>query len=110
MANLDLVGGLSFKKGCYPGQEIVARTHYLGKLKRRMYRLRVPEGVSPRPGDPVYGTGAEPVGTVVDAQPHPQGGIEALAVLRIDAASTGELHLGSPEGSAVVIQPLPYTL
>jgi hypothetical protein len=110
MANLDRVDGLSFKKGCYPGQEIVARTHYLGKLKRRMYRLRIPQGVSPRPGDPVYGTAPEPVGTVVDAQPHPAGGMGALAVLRIDAASAGELHLGSPEGSPVTIQTLPYTL
>jgi hypothetical protein len=50
------------------------------------------------------------VGTVVDAQPHPAGGMGALAVLRIDAASAGELHLGSPEGSPVTIQTLPYTL
>jgi folate-binding protein YgfZ len=59
MVNLDLIGGVSFTKGCYPGQEIVARMHYLGRLKQRMYRFHVESAEAPRPGDKLYSTAFE---------------------------------------------------
>ncbi|HDP89381.1 MAG TPA: folate-binding protein [Thioalkalivibrio sp.] len=111
MANMELINGVSFKKGCYPGQEIVARMQYLGKLKRRMYRLHSAQSEAPAPGSDVYGKGRdEPVGKVVDAQAHPDGGIELLAVLQIEAAEGGALHLDSPDGTRAQIEPLPYPL
>lgn len=113
MVNLDLLGGISFTKGCYTGQEIVARTRYLGKLKRRMYRLRTGpmEGDPPGPGTPVYAPdhGQEPVGTVVDAQPAPSGETEALAVLQIQHLGH-ELRLAHPGGQRVMPQAPPYPL
>jgi folate-binding protein YgfZ len=54
MVNLDLIGGVSYTKGCYPGQEIVARTHYLGRLKQRMYRVRISTLELPAAGDALY--------------------------------------------------------
>jgi len=111
MANMELVNGVSFKKGCYPGQEIVARMQYLGKLKRRMYRLHSEAAEPPPPGTDVFGKGRdEPVGKVVDAELHPDGGVELLAVLQIEAAEEAALHLGSPDGAAAQRQALPYPL
>jgi folate-binding protein YgfZ len=113
MANLDLVGGVNFKKGCYPGQEIVARVQYLGQLKSRMYRLHV-DGTSSPPGagEALYSAdfGEQAAGTVVDAQPSPEGGCDLLAVLQIAAAKRGELHFGSPTGPYARLQSLPYSL
>ena len=111
MVNLQLVEGVSFRKGCYPGQEIVARMQYLGKLKRRMYRLRAASGERPAPGGEIHGEreGAEPVGQVVSAAPHPDGGFILLAVLRITAAESGQaLHLGAPDGPPLEREHLPY--
>jgi hypothetical protein len=110
MANLQLVDGVSFKKGCYPGQEIVARMQYLGTLKRRMYLGMIAQDDPVVPGAELYSAtdSAQPVGRVVDAQPHPDGGQLALAVLQIQAADTADVFLGSPAGPAFDIQPLPY--
>lgn len=110
MTNLQLIDGLDFKKGCYPGQEIVARTQYLGKLKRRMYLGNIDAGQQPAPGDTLYsGSDSEQAaGRIVDAQPHPDGGFSALAVLQINAADQEEIHLGASDGPLFVIQPLPY--
>ncbi|HET8881770.1 MAG TPA: hypothetical protein VFM56_06295, partial [Solimonas sp.] len=67
MANLDLLGGISFDKGCYTGQEIVARLHYLGQLKRRMFVARI-DGAAPPPGSAVHQDGdSQAVGEIVDA-------------------------------------------
>ena len=110
MANLELVGGVNFKKGCYPGQEIVARMQYLGKLKQRMYRVHVITSTPPQPGDAIYAPGfpGQSAGTVVDAQPSPEGGHDLLAVIQISSAEAGELHLGSEMGPRLSKQPLPY--
>ena len=111
MANLEILDGVSFKKGCYPGQEIVARMQYLGKVKRRMYRLHGESGDAPAPGTEIYTEGKdESVGKVVDAQSHPDGGVALLAVLQIDAAEKGALRLDAADGVAVEVQPLPYAL
>lgn len=109
MVNLDLLGGVSFRKGCYPGQEIVARMHYLGKLKQRMARFRVDAEDRPLPGDRVYtrGNGA-PTGTVVDAQPGPGSGWDLLAVVRIADLGQQVLLLKSDHGPVLFQQDLPY--
>lgn len=110
MVNLDLLGGISFKKGCYTGQEIVARSHYLGKLKRRMFRLNLASG-NAKPGMAVFSENSptQAIGTVVDSAPHPDGGEALLAVLRIEAA-TQTLHLDNPDGPQLRLAQLPYAL
>ncbi|MNE19895.1 tRNA-modifying protein YgfZ [compost metagenome] len=110
MINLQALGGVSFKKGCYTGQEIVARMQYLGKLKRRLYRLALAEGAAPEAGlelfSPVHQSS---VGEVVLAAPA-DGGCELLAVLQEDAATDGRIHLGAADGPALKLLSLPYTL
>ena len=111
MANLQLVGGVSFTKGCYTGQEVVARMQYLGKLKRRMYRVRLQCETRPEPGEPLYAPGSasgQGAGRLVEVAPSPEGGYEALAVIEIASAEAGELHLGDAEGPEVAFAPLPY--
>ena len=114
MANLERIGAVSFKKGCYPGQEIVARMHYLGKPARRMALLRASEAESAEPGQAVVTTAGEAAGEVVRAAPHPDGGIVLLAVLRLNALIPDQdestLHLGSAEGAQLARLPLPYAL
>jgi folate-binding protein YgfZ len=112
MANLGLVGGINFKKGCYPGQEIVARMQYLGTLKQRMYRAHVSVDTAPAPGAKLYaaGMGEQSVGMVVDAQPAPGGGHDLLAVIQIGAAASGDVRLGTAQGPQLLFQPLPYPL
>ncbi len=114
MANLERIGGVSFKKGCYPGQEIVARMHYLGKPNRRMALLRAREANSATPGQSVFLASGEAAGEVVRAAPHPDGGIVLLAVLRLTALIPDQdepaLHLGSDKGAQLTLLPLPYAL
>lgn len=111
MANLERIGGVSFKKGCYPGQEVVARMHYLGKPNRRMALLRGKDADSAAPGQAIFGADAEqPAGEVVRAAPHPDGGTALLAVLRLPAFAEGLLHLGAVDGPQLTRLPLPYAL
>jgi hypothetical protein len=109
-ANWDAIGGLDFHKGCYPGQEIVARTQYLGRLKERLFAYRTAAG-APAPGARLFGApyGDQPCGTVVNAAPDPEGGARFLAVVQMDAAA-GPLALGAPDGPAATAEPLPYAL
>ncbi|MBY5268443.1 CAF17-like 4Fe-4S cluster assembly/insertion protein YgfZ [Spiribacter salinus] len=90
MLNLEPLGGISYDKGCYPGQEVVARMHYLGSLKRRLYRGALPAD-PPAPGTPITRADGSEAGTVVSAAQAPAGGSELLAVLRIEAASDAAL-------------------
>jgi folate-binding protein YgfZ len=110
MVNLDLIGGVSFEKGCYPGQEIVARMHYRGTLKQRMYLAHVAGTDSPQAGDKLYSPafGAQASGTIVNAARSPEGGHDLLASIQIASAAKGEVHLKSPDGPALQLLPLPY--
>lgn len=111
MANLQLIDGVSFSKGCYTGQEVVARMQYLGKLKRRMYRARIDTSERPAPGSEVFAASGDAdaaVGRIVDAARSPDGGFEALAVLQISSAETDELRLGDTAGPTIALLDLPY--
>ena len=111
MLNLDLLDGINFKKGCYTGQEIVARTHYLGKVKRRTHLAHVEGDQSPSPGDKIYpGDGEEVVGMVVSVAPAPQGGYDLLAEIRLENVQAGKIRWGSPKGSFIELLELPYPL
>jgi tRNA-modifying protein YgfZ len=110
MVNLDLIGGVSYEKGCYPGQEIVARMHYRGTLKQRMYLASIASGEHPQPGEKLYSPdfGEQACGTVVNAAPSPEGGHDLLAVIQISAAERGNLHWKAPDGPALELLELPY--
>ena len=110
MANWDVLGGVSFHKGCYPGQEIVARTRYLGRLKERLYALHA--DVAAAPGTRLYSSvfGDQPCGTVVNAAPAPEGGWALLAVAQIAAAAARDLRLGAADGARLEHRALPYAI
>lgn len=112
MLNYELIGGVSFKKGCYPGQEIVARTQYLGKLKKRMYHLQGPSNTEAKVGDELFAPAFEDqaIGKLVTVAPAANGGVEALAVLQIQAAEEGQIFLGAPDGTKLRLAALPYSL
>ena len=108
MLNLHAVNGISFRKGCYPGQEVVARMQYLGKLKRRMYRLDIDTTEPPAPATELFARGGkEPAGQIVDARLDPDGRCVALGVLKIAEADKA-LHLGATDGPAVSVGEVPY--
>ena len=112
MLNYELIGGVNFKKGCYPGQEIVARTQYLGKPKRRMYLAHIDGGEAPQAGDELYSADFpdQATGMIVNAAPAANGGFDVLAVLQISSAGSQALHLKSIQGPALALQALPYAV
>lgn len=112
MANMELVNGVNFKKGCYPGQEVVARMQYLGKLKRRMYLGRIAVEPPPEPGTELFSAERpdQGVGRIVEAYPHPDGGCMALAVTQIESMRQGEVRLGAADGPLFEPAELPYEL
>lgn len=108
MANMELIGAVSFKKGCYPGQEIVARTQYLGKLKRRTFHVR--SDAPMQPGQAVFSPEMNGQASgIVALSAQSEAGWEALVVVQLSSVEYG-LHLDSPEGPALSILPLPYSL
>ena len=108
MLNLDLIGAVSFSKGCYPGQEIVARAHYRGQVKQRMYRARIAGDV--HEGDRLFSAdmGDQASGTVVNAVPADAGGCDVLAVIQRSSVDAGRVHWKSLEGPLLQFMPLPY--
>ena len=114
MCNLDLLGGISFTKGCYTGQEVVARMKYLGQLKRRMYIARIDTASCPGPGEALFSptsSSAQGAGKVVDARPSPEGeGCEALVVAEIAGFEAGDLRLGDENGPPLALREPPYGL
>jgi len=111
MANLELIGGVSFKKGCYPGQEIVARTQYRGILKRRMALAHIgaDAATKPAPGMAVYSTafGEQAAGEIANAAPAPEGGTDFLVVAQVESLRQRDLHLDSASGPAIEIRSHP---
>jgi folate-binding protein YgfZ len=105
MANFDLVGGVSFKKGCYPGQEIVARTQYRGILKRRMALAHLAGSQRPQPGQSVYSSafGDQSAGTIVNAAPAPGGGFDLLVVAQVEGLGRRDLRWNAPDGPLLEI-------
>lgn len=112
MINLDAIGGISFKKGCYPGQEIVARTQYLGKLKRRMFLAHIATTETINTGDALFSTDMDDQssGNIVNAAPSPYGGFDILAVIQQSSVDTCDIHWQSLQGPILKIKPLPYSL
>jgi folate-binding protein YgfZ len=110
MANLELLEGVNFKKGCYPGQEIVARMHYLGRLKQRMFLAHVENDSKPQPGMPVFAPDlpGQSAGTVVSAEPAPAGGYDLLAVIQLSSVQRGEIRLAAEQGPPLKLSDLPY--
>lgn len=110
MLNYESVGGVNFKKGCYPGQEIVARSQFRGTLKRRAYRVHCGAGLAP--GDAVFheADAGQPCGMVALAAPCPGGGYDAIISIQTAAAATGALTAKGPEGPSLERQTLPYEL
>ncbi len=112
MANMELIGAVSFQKGCYPGQEVVARTQHLGQLKRRMVLAHMAGDLSPVPGDALFSAEmqGQASGMVVNAQRAPEGGHDLLAVLQTTSIGEGTAHFKSLDGPLLSIQPLPYAV
>lgn len=111
MLNYESVGGVNFKKGCYPGQEVVARSQFRGTLKRRTYLVAADAAVDV--GQEVFAApdAEQPVGTVVQSAPSPDGRWSALVSMQTSAATeAGPLHAGSPAGPVLTVEPLPYPL
>jgi hypothetical protein len=110
MANMELINGVSFTKGCYTGQEIVARMHYLGKLKKRCYRVHIDTEEKPHSGDRLFAENAragQNTGSVIQVEKNPRSGYDALAVLQI-ADADSKLFLNDADGPAVTVKQLPY--
>ena len=112
MVNLQAINSLSFTKGCYPGQEVVARMHYLGKLKRRLFIGSVDSDILPTAGEAVMGSdeNGQKVGQIVTASYSVDNKIEFLAVLQIEKAEKDTLHIGSSSGSSIQLIDLPYSI
>jgi folate-binding protein YgfZ len=113
MANFELIGAIDFKKGCYPGQETVARAQYRGQVKRRMYRGEVDATGSAMPaaGQDLFDSRPQAIGTIVNVAPRPEGGYEILGVIQASAVEEGEaIRVGAPEGPVLRIASLPYTV
>lgn len=113
MLNYESVGGVNFKKGCYPGQEIVARSQFRSTLKRRAYLVHTL--AAPFVGQEVFQADdtEQPCGLVVAAAAHPSGGFDAVVSMQTSAAdhaAQAPLTLGSATGAALALQPLPYAL
>ena len=107
MLNYESVGGVNFKKGCYPGQEVVARSQFRGTLKRRAYLVQAASEVAP--GQEVFAASdaEQPAGLVVQAAPAPEGGWAALISIQTSALDAGGLRAGDVP---LTVEPLPYPL
>ncbi|MBC7184765.1 MAG: folate-binding protein, partial [Marinobacter sp.] len=109
MLNWQHLGGVHFKKGCYTGQEVIARMHFLGQLKKSLFRFRIEQAEDiPAPGSALI-AGERSVGDVVNSIGFRDGSCELLAVVRHDAAEQ-PLHPDSLPQAALVPMPLPYAV
>ena len=110
MLNYESVGGVNFKKGCYPGQEVVARSQFRGTLKRRAYLAHAP--VALRAGDELFASDdpGQPCGVVAQAAAAPAGGFDAIVAMQVSAFEAGVVHALSPDGPLLSLSPAPYPL
>ena len=111
MLNYESIGGVNFKKGCYPGQEVVARSQFRGTLKRRAFVAHC--DALPVVGQEIFGDldAEQPVGLVVQVAAVPQGGgSDVIVSLQLSALETGTLHAGSSTGPRLQLLDLPYAL
>jgi tRNA-modifying protein YgfZ len=110
MLNYESVGGVNFKKGCYPGQEVVARSQFRGTLKRRAYLVRSDAALLA--GQEVFDSTdpEQPCGTVAQAAADGANGFAAIISIQTSAAQSASLHAGSPEGAKLLLLSLPYAL
>ena len=110
MVNLELVGGVNFQKGCYPGQEVVARSQYRGTLKRRA--MVFDSAASLLAGQEVFHSDdpGQPAGQVALAAPRPEGGSSALVEIKLAALGHGSLHAGAADGPLLSLGALPYAI
>ena len=109
MLNYELLGGVDFKKGCYPGQEVVARSQYRGSVKRRT--LLFESDAALHPGQEVFDSAQpeQPAGQIVNAAPREDGtGSWALVEVKLDALAGAALHVGATQGAQLVRAELPY--
>ncbi len=114
MLNYESIGGVSFKKGCYPGQEVVARSQFRGSLKRRLFLAQATEVDLPVGTEVFTSSDAndQPSGVVVQCAPHATGGACLLLVLHTEAVREhpDDLHARHPQGPRLDLMPLPYEL
>ena len=110
-ANMDILGAVDFNKGCYTGQEVIARMQYLGRLKERAFLFHA-DGTGVAAGTRLFNAvfGEQACGTVVNAAPAPGGGSDLLAVIQLAAVERGDTRLGDPAGPPLVQLPLPYPI
>jgi folate-binding protein YgfZ len=110
MLNYESIGGVNFKKGCYPGQEVVARSQFRGTLKRRAFIAHCDAILTV--GQEIFSNAdaEQPVGLVVQSAAAPQGGCDAIVCLQLSALNTGTLHGGSNSGAKLDLLQLPYAL
>ena len=110
MLNYESIGGVSFKKGCYPGQEVVARSQFRGTLKRRAYLAHSDAALSS--GQEIFHSleTDQPCGLVAAACAAPDGGCDAIISIQTSAATSGSLHIGAAGGATLSLLPLPYPL
>jgi folate-binding protein YgfZ len=110
MLNYESVGGVNFKKGCYPGQEVVARSQFRGTLKRRAYLAHTEADL--KAGDELFAPddADQPCGLVVQAAPAPMGGFDAIVSMQISAFEAGSVRAFGADGPILSLQPAPYPL
>lgn len=110
MLNYESVDGVNFKKGCYPGQEVVARSQFRGTLKRRAFPAHADAPL--QAGQEIFHSDdpSQPCGLVVQAAAAPAGGFDAIVSLQLSATEGGALHVGAADGPALSLQALPYAL
>ncbi|GAU01455.1 folate-dependent protein for Fe/S cluster synthesis/repair in oxidative stress [Burkholderia stabilis] len=111
MVNFDVIGAVNFRKGCYPGQEVVARSQYRGTIKRRTALAHVAgETDTVHAGVELFHSDdpGQPCGMIVNAAAAPAGGVDALVEIKLAALDNGTVHLGSADGPALAFDALPY--
>ena len=110
MLNYESVGGVNFKKGCYPGQEVVARSQFRGTLKRRAYLAHADQAL--KAGDELFAPddASQPCGLVVQAATAPGRGFDALVSMQISAFEAGGVRAQGATGPLLSLQSAPYPL